>query len=195
MPNELLTAIVQQTEAGAPALAAPSTATALKQWLPTARFSYSAPPEQAVAALPSSWHRKVTPCSVSVKCNSAWVWNVGLSGAPVMTGAGGATVSMRKPAVSVWVWAVALPSVSVARTETTYGPSVRLDRARGERHEVVPLAVWKIWDARVNPEPLQYLPLDCCKRATWTLATPVASLAVPHTPGDVGQPAFHAAAS
>src|SRR5947209_18916966 len=115
MPNELLMAIVQQTEAGALVLPAPSTASTLKQWLPAARFSYSAPLEQAVAAPPSSWHRMVAFCSLSVKCHSAWVWNVGLSGAPVMTGAGGATVSMRKPAVSVWVWAVALPSVSVAR--------------------------------------------------------------------------------
>src|SRR2546428_684471 len=119
MPNELLMAIVQQREAGVLALAAPSTATTLKQWLPAPRFSYSAPPEQVVAAFPSSWHRKVTPCSVSLKDNSAWVWSVGLSGAPVMTGAGGARVSMRKPAVSVRSWAVVLPSVSVARTETT----------------------------------------------------------------------------
>src|SRR5947207_1597296 len=99
MPNVLLMAIVQQREAEALALAAPSTATTLKQWLPTARPSYSAPPpEQVVPAAPSSWQRKVTPFSVSVKWNSAPAWNVGLSGAPVMTGAGGATVSMRKPA-------------------------------------------------------------------------------------------------
>ncbi len=71
MPNELLTAIVRQTEAGARALPAQSTATTLKQWFPAARFSYSAPPEQAVAAAPSSWHRKVTFWSESVKCNSA----------------------------------------------------------------------------------------------------------------------------
>src|SRR6266550_171872 len=67
MPNELLTAIVQQRDAGALVLPAPSTATTLKQWLPAARFSYSAPPEQAVAAPPSSWHRKVTFCSLSVQ--------------------------------------------------------------------------------------------------------------------------------
>jgi hypothetical protein len=60
-----------------------------------------------------------------------WLWDVGLSGAPVMPGAGGATVSMRKVTVSVWAADVVLPSVSVARTETVYDPSVRPAKANG----------------------------------------------------------------
>src|SRR5260370_543621 len=47
MPNELLTAIVQQTEAGALGLPAPSTATTLKQWVPAARLPSSAPPARS----------------------------------------------------------------------------------------------------------------------------------------------------
>ena len=52
---------------------------------------------QAVKALPSSWQRKLTPACVSLKLKLALIWLVGLAGAEVIVGGGGAaTRSMIK---------------------------------------------------------------------------------------------------
>jgi hypothetical protein len=53
--------------------------------------------EQALYPLPSSWQRKMTPASVSVKLKLAPVWFVGLAGVEVITGVGGAVVVMFQP--------------------------------------------------------------------------------------------------
>ena len=45
--------------------------------------------EQGLNALPSSWHKKLTPASVSVKPKLALISFVGLAGVEVMSGVGG----------------------------------------------------------------------------------------------------------
>jgi hypothetical protein len=52
------------------------------------------PLEQALKALPSSWHKKLTPVCVSVKLKLALVWFVGFAGFDVIVGAGGGVVSI-----------------------------------------------------------------------------------------------------
>ena len=66
------------------------------------------------AALLSSWHRNVTPASVSLKLKLALVWVVGFAGVDVITGAGGGVVSMVQVKLVGPLW---LPLVSCALTE------------------------------------------------------------------------------
>jgi hypothetical protein len=80
------------------------------------------PLEQALKALPSSWHRNFTPVCVSLKPKLALVWPVGFAGFEVMVGAGGGGALI----VQVKLAAVLrFPAVSFASTANVWLPWLR----------------------------------------------------------------------
>ena len=70
--------------------------------------------EHALNVAVSSLQRKMTPPSVSVKLKLALVWFVDLVGDEVITGLGGAVVSMVQVKLAAPLW---LPAASCASTE------------------------------------------------------------------------------
>ena len=64
--------------------------------------------------LPSSWQRKLTPDSVSVKLKLALVWVVGFVGVEFRVGGGGGVVSTVQLKLVAVLW---LPAASCALTE------------------------------------------------------------------------------
>ena len=72
----------------------------------------------------SSWHKKVTLDWASEKLKLALVWLVVLGGAEVITGLGGAVVSMLHEKVAGELW---LPAVSCAFTANVCVPWMRPD--------------------------------------------------------------------
>jgi hypothetical protein len=106
------------------ALVFPTASTPLtwKVWLPAARLLYACGLVHGANTEPSRLHVKVTPLCESVNESEAVVWFVGLLGALVIVGAGGAAV------VTVQLYDVAalvLPATSVARTRKVWLPSAR----------------------------------------------------------------------
>ena len=73
----------------------------------------------ALYALPSSWHRKLTPDSASENLKVALVWLVGFAGLEVMVAVGGAVVSTLQVKLAP---ALVLPAASRALTENVWLP-------------------------------------------------------------------------
>ena len=80
------------------------------------------PLQQAPNALPSSWHRNLTPASVSVKLKVALVWLVGFGGFEVMVAAGGGVVLIVQVKLAA---ALRFPAASCALAEKVCLPSLK----------------------------------------------------------------------
>jgi hypothetical protein len=113
--------IMLQVKVAAPLrLPTVSSASTANVWLPGAKGpEYDIGLEQALKPPPSSWQRKVTPPSGSVKLKLALVWFVGLAGVAVIDGVETPALAGDSPTTAVchpiawlyWNWLVYDPAV------------------------------------------------------------------------------------